>query len=67
MRVVAGSNGVAKSGTEQVESKGLARFEKVGAGNLAKFFVIGIALDWFGREQWSRDWEAVSSSLPFEI
>jgi hypothetical protein len=48
MRVVAGSNGVAKSGTAEVESKGLARFEKVGAGRWAKFFVIGIALDWFG-------------------
>jgi hypothetical protein len=48
IRVVAGSNGRAKSGTAEVESMGLERFEKVGAGAWADFCVIDIALDWFG-------------------
>lgn len=51
MRVVAGSNGAAKPGTALVESKGLAKFGKIGAGGWAMFFVIGIALDWFGLER----------------
>ena len=48
MRVVAGSNGASKPGTALVESKGLAKFGKLGAGGWGMFFVIGIALDWFG-------------------
>lgn len=46
--MVAGSNGAAKSGTALAESEGLAKFEKTEAGGWAMFFVIGIALDWFG-------------------
>jgi hypothetical protein len=48
MRVVAGSKGVARFGTAEVESKGVVRFGKVGVGWFVKSFFIGIALDWFG-------------------